>query len=174
RVTVRPVGPYPITIARLSGSSDDDAPTSIASSSVPAPTTHFARLVAIQRSTRSIAANASGLMVIEMIATRTTMSIASAGTMLRSRPSVTRMNENSPIWDNATATVSVVRKGYFISQVTSAAVSGFPTITIANAASANAGLSITLAGRSSIPTDTKNNTANASRIGSASVAARKL
>ena len=48
------------------------------------------------------------------------------------------------------------------------------TITMASAANANAGLSTTLPGSSSIPTDTKNNTANASRIGNASVAARRL
>ena len=70
-----------------------------------------ARRRASQRSIGSTALNVSGLIVIEAIATATTMSSASAGTTFRSRASVIRMNENSPIWPSASPTVIAVRVG---------------------------------------------------------------
>ena len=54
------------------------------------------------------------------------------------------------------------------------AASGLPTSTMASAATSSSGCSSTCIGFSSMPTETKNSTANASRIGSASDAARTL
>ena len=85
-----------------------------------------------------------------------------------------RMNENSPICASATATASATRNGYRSSHTISSAASGFPTSTTASVEASSAGMPQAVRGSSSIPTETKNETANASRIGSASDAARRL
>src|SRR6478735_6945043 len=84
------------------------------------------------------------------------------------------MNENSPIWASATATVTDALNGYPNAQTSTSATNGLPTSTMASAPSTSRGDCNKAAGASSMPTDTKNSTANASRIGSASDAARRL
>jgi hypothetical protein len=82
------------------------------------------------------------------------------------------MKENSPICASATATERLVASGWRITQVIRKATSGLPIITTARVPITRSGWSRSASGRSSMPTETKNSTANASRSGSASDAAR--
>src|SRR6476620_6239623 len=75
------------------------------------------------------------------------------------------MNENSPIWASATATVTDALNGYPTAHTSTSATNGLPTSTIASAPSTSAGDCSSAAGASSMPTETKNSTANASRLG---------
>lgn len=84
------------------------------------------------------------------------------------------MNENSPICDSATAIDSATLNGYPRRRTMTSAMSGLPIITTANVARIRPGASTRYRGDSNMPTATKNSTANASRIGSASDAARRL
>ena len=90
-----------------------------------------------QRSIGAMAVKASGLMTIETIATATTMLIASGGRTPRSRPSVTRMNENSPICASATRHGQRrAQRDSCSTRSTTTATSGLPTSTMARAAPA--------------------------------------
>ena len=84
------------------------------------------------------------------------------------------MNENSPIWASAMATESATRNGYRKANTMANAASGLPTRTTASVAATSPGACTREAGVRSMPTDTKNKTANASRMGRASDAARRL
>ena len=129
---------------------------------------------ASQRSMGSIGLNASGLSVIEMIAVATTMSTASAGAIPRSRPSVgqdereladlrQRRRHGQPPSESDSASARRQRGDQRLADEDDA-----------SAARMKPWLLQQRGGPSSMPTDTKNSTANASRIGSASVAARRL
>ena len=81
------------------------------------------------------------------------------------------MKENSPICDRLTAIVSAVRIGSLSRRTMPNAAIALPTTMIRNVASTCHGWSTRMCGLNSIPTETKNSTANASRIGSESAAA---
>ena len=85
------------------------------------------------------------------------------------------MNENSPICASADGTVSTVFNGYPRTARTNATISGLAMTTTPRAASDQPRvLEQRCRDSRSMPTETKNSTANASRIGSASLAARRL
>jgi hypothetical protein len=84
------------------------------------------------------------------------------------------MNENSPICAKAIPTVNAALNGYLIVQTRRIATIGLPMITTASAPATSPGEANSAAGSRSIPTETKKSTANASRIGKASDAARRL
>ena len=84
------------------------------------------------------------------------------------------MNENSPICASATATARPTRSGYLNAMVMASAASGLPDEHDGERGGEQARLLEHLQRISSMPTETKNSTANASRIGSASDAARTL
>ena len=90
------------------------------------------------------------------------------------RPAAARMNENSPIWASATATETAVRSGWPSIRTIASAASGLPSRITARVAATTPGERVRWCGSNSIPTETKNSTAKASRIGRASVAARRL
>ncbi len=66
------------------------------------------------------------------------------------------------------------RSGFLKSSTTTSAASGLPMMTMPSVASISGQPVTTAAGSNIMPTDTKNSTAKASRIGSASAAARAL
>ncbi len=52
--------------------------------------------------------NKNGFNVMETTAVTTNMSVARSGKTFNCRPRLARMNENSPIWLSATATITAV------------------------------------------------------------------
>ena len=87
---------------------------------------------------------------------------------------VARMNENSPIWAKLAATVTAVVFERPKALMIARAASDLPTMMMPSTASTVQGWASTTNGLNNIPTDTKNSTANASRKGSVSSAARWL
>ena len=81
------------------------------------------------------------------------------------------MNENSPIWARLADTVSAVRTGWRKASTMMKAASDLPTMMMASTESTASGSRTSTVGSKSIPTDTKNNTANASLSGSESLPA---
>ena len=109
--------------------------------------------------------------MIEIIAAATSTLCPDSGIRPCLRASSERMNENSPICARPRATVSAVRAEWPSSATMSSAANGLAIRMMASAARIISGSRTTNAGSKSIPTDTKNSTAKASRIGSASAAA---
>ena len=99
---------------------------------------------------------------------------ASGGSTPKLTPIEARMNENSPICASATATESAMRRGLRNSLTTMKAASGLPSNTMPRVARISGQSLMSEAGLNSIPTETKKRTAKASRMGSASAAARAL
>ena len=84
------------------------------------------------------------------------------------------MNENSPICASAAATAKATGAGRRNPSTITSAASGLPIMMIASVAAVAPKCSRKSRGSNSMPTETKKRTAKASRIGSASAAARKL
>ena len=78
------------------------------------------------------------------------------------------MKENSPIWARLAATVSAVALDRPKARTIAQATADLPTTMIATVASSASGASTNTDGFSSMPTETKNSTAKASRSGIAS------
>src|SRR5688572_15607763 len=121
-----------------------------------------------------MARNRRGLSVIDTIEAPTRVFVDSRVRLHNVLPRVATMNENSPICASATATEMEVLNGYRIRRTIANAASGLPMRMTSSMATISDGGDHSMAGSSSIPTDTKNNTANASRMGRASAAARTL
>ena len=84
------------------------------------------------------------------------------------------MKENSPIWARLADTVRAVDVGYPNARTIRNAAIDLPRMMISTVASTGRASRIRIIGSNSIPTDTKNSTAKASRSGSDSLAARWL
>ena len=112
--------------------------------------------------------------MIERIAAPTMASRAVSVMMPSCKARVATMNENSPTCPSAAATARPTRTGCRNILTVANAASGLPTMTTARVAAIRSGRASMRAGFINIPTETKNSTANASRIGSASAAARRL
>jgi hypothetical protein len=82
------------------------------------------------------------------------------------------MKENSPIWERPAATTTPVSAVPPNSRTSTKAASAFPTMMIATTTRIRPTSARRKAGSISIPTETKKRTANASRNGKASSAAR--
>ena len=121
-----------------------------------------------------MARNNNGLSAMENKAPASTRLAPSGGNRPNEEPSATRMNENSPICAKLADTVSAVLSGYRNASTRPAAATVLPSMMMATTASTCSGRSHKTAGLNSMPTDTKKSTANASRSGSDSCAARWL
>src|SRR5262245_47799788 len=110
----------------------------------------------------------TGLSTMDTMDAATRMFVASPVSTPSSRPMDARMNENSPICASAMPAVNAVRKGYRMIQTNNNATNGLASKTTASAPNTRPGERRSAAGSSNMPTDTKNNTANASRMGNAS------
>ncbi len=108
--------------------------------------------------------------MIDTIDAATTSWNAASGMSPSARPIVARMNENSPICASPAATIRPVRAGRRKATTIRNAASGFAT-TMSSTSTTATGCASSIDGSNSIPTDTKNSTANASRSGRASSAA---
>ena len=84
------------------------------------------------------------------------------------------MNENSPICARLAEIVSAVMRGCPNSRTMKNAAMDFPRTMMNTVASSGNGSRYAIIGSTSMPTETKNSTANASRSGSVSCAARWL
>ena len=115
-----------------------------------------------------------GFNVIETIAVATSVCVASVVSRPSELPRLATMKENSPICDRTTATGSPTRSGLPRSVVIASAARGFPNSTTASVRAMRPGARNRYCGSSSMPIETKNRTAKASRIGKASDAARTL
>src|SRR5512145_1332185 len=96
-------------------------------------------LLAIHRSIGPIVRYARGFSTIDTIDVATSALVTSVVRMPSSRPSVARMNENSPIWARAIPTVNATRNGYFVAQTMRRATNGFATSGTARALIARPG-----------------------------------
>ena len=82
------------------------------------------------------------------------------------------MNENSPICARLAEIVSAVDDGWPNARTIRKAATDLPTTMMNTVASTGSGSLSRIAGSNSMPTETKNSTAKASRSGSVSCAAR--
>ena len=89
-------------------------------------------------------------------------------------PRLARMNENSPICASEAATSSAASRAPPSRRTATKAIAGVMTSTRISAPTIGSGSSTRIVGSNSIPTETKNSTANASRSGSDSSAATWL
>ncbi len=81
------------------------------------------------------------------------------------------MKENSPIWARLAVIISAGTRSLPSARRDAHATSDLPNTMIRKVASTCSGCSTRIIGSNSMPTDTKNSTANASRSGRVSVAA---
>ena len=109
--------------------------------------------------------------MIDRIAPASTRSRASGVIRSSDTPRPIRMNENSPICARLAAMVSAISLDLPSIRTTAQAASDLPTMMIASVSSTSSGCSSRIIGSNSMPTETKNSTANASRSGSESSAA---
>ncbi len=84
------------------------------------------------------------------------------------------MNENSPIWARLAEIVQAVDDGWPNIRTIRKAAADLPMTMMNTVASSGSGSRSTIVGSTSMPTETKNSTAKASRSGSVSCAARWL
>ena len=84
------------------------------------------------------------------------------------------MKENSPICPRLTEIVSAIEGGWRNRRTMAKATPALPSVMMRTVASSSAGCSTSTRGLNSMPTETKNSTANASLSGSVSWAARWL
>ena len=111
---------------------------------------------------------------MEKIAPASIRSRASGGISPTLTPSPARMNENSPICARLAEIVKAVETGWRNPRTIPNASTAFPSVMMRIVATSGPGCSTRTRGLNSIPTETKNSTANASRRGSVSCAARWL
>ena len=112
--------------------------------------------------------------MIDRIAPASTRFCPACGSRLSAIPSPARINANSPICARLVAIVSAVRCEWPNMRTSRSAATDLPKIIIARVPSTASGCSSRIIGSNSIPTETKNSTANASRSGRVSCAARWL
>ena len=121
---------------------------------------------------RSTAQKTSGLSTMEISAPARIRSWPSRGRMASATPMLARMKENSPICASEAEMVSAVPIGRLNSSTMAKAASDLPMTMMNTVASTGSGLVMMIEGSNSMPTDTKNSTAKASRSGNVSWAAR--
>ena len=111
---------------------------------------------------------------MERIAPASTRFCPACGNRSSAMPRPARIKANSPICARLVAIVSAVRCEWPNRRTSPKAARDLPKIMMASVASTASGCSIRISGSNSMPTETKNSTANASRSGSVSWAARWL
>jgi hypothetical protein len=114
------------------------------------------------------------LIRIDRIAPASTKSRPASDSIPSATPSPTRMKENSPICARLAAIVIPVAQGWPKARTIKSAAADLPTTMMASVASTASGAVTGMLGSNSMPTETKNSTAKASRSGIASSAARWL
>ena len=120
---------------------------------------------------RSSQENRNGLAMIDSSEPARIRSRPSGGRIFSDTPSAARMKENSPICARLTEMVRAVPAGCLNARTMKNAASDLPTTMMPNVASTCHGCAIRMAGLNSMPTETKNSTAKASRNGRESLAA---
>ena len=118
--------------------------------------------------------NRKEFIAIEIIAPARMRLYASFGIKSMARPMPAKIKENSPICAKLMPTVIAVLSGYLKSNTKATAASVLPTVMIKITISNLIGSFHTISGLRSMPTETKKRTANASRNGRDSSAARLL
>ena len=143
-------------------------------SSLPGSTSGRPKRASSTGRSASVAQNTAGLSRMERMEPARMRSRASGSRMPSPTPSVARMKENSPICARLAEIVSAVPTGRRKAMTMRKARIDLPMRMMNSVARIGSGSRQMLEGSKSMPTETKNSTAKASRSGSVSCAARWL